>query len=229
MSLKSFDPQIVHQELALDTYLSSLLEDIPTDDVFCEQEKGRAKQGQKTEIAETQQKLLVDLQVETEEQIEIIVKPLLVMPDWTQKEFQAIFFKVDNLIFATPAIQILKVIKFEKEPTKVSGQPSWFIGLLDTSEQRVGVLDTRQLVSGNNKVQQRNCGMQSFDNLLVTLDGKWGLVCDEVLSIEKLMPEKVRWRAMRKNRPWLIGMLIEELITVIDVNYLLPHKKVRNK
>jgi len=228
MGLKSCDQSIVHQELALDTYLSSLLEEIPTDfpidDAFCEQEKEKANQSQKKEIVEAKQKPLVDLQVKSEEQTEIIVNPLLVMPDWTQKEFQAIFFKVDKLIFAIPAIQILRIMKFEKEPTKVSGQPPWFIGLLDTQGQRVGVLDTRQLVSGKNKVQQKNCGMQSFDNLLITLDGKWGLVCGEVLSIETLTPEKVRWRAMRNNRPWLIGMLIDELATVIDVNFLVPNK-----
>ncbi|MCK5829994.1 MAG: chemotaxis protein CheW [Methylococcales bacterium] len=227
MNLKNADQPIVHQEFALDTYLSMLLEEIPVDDVFCEQRKERIKQLQKKEIAEAKQKSVDDLQIKTKNHNETIVKPLFVMPEWTQKEFQAIFFKIDKLIFATPAIQLLKVIKYDKKPTIVSGQPSWFIGLLDTNEQRVGVIDTKQLILGENKGQQKKDERQQFDNLLITLDGKWGLACNEVLSIETLKPEKVRWRVVRKNRPWLIGMLIEELTAVLDVNHLLPYGKCK--
>lgn len=225
MSQKNVKQTIVHQDLALDSYLGSLLEEIPSD-LPSDETVTELKQ-QKNNSVKAKQKVDVEEQIETKAQLK--VKPLLIMPEWARTEFQAVFFKVDKLIFATPAIQMLRVIKFDKEPTKVSGQPAWFMGLLETYKDTVGVLDTRQLVLGKSKELQESVAMQSFDNVLITHDGKWGLICDEVLSIGKLVPENVRWRAIRNKRPWLIGIMIEELTTVIDLDYLVPHRKSSNE
>ena len=147
------------------------------------------------------------------------------MPEWTQHEFHALFFKVDTLILAAPLTELLRTIKIEKSPTKIPRQPSWFMGLLDTQEQRIGVLDTGQLIFGKAKGQQRNLEKKPFKNILIIHDGKWGLACDEILSIGKVLPGKVRWRTLRQKRPWLVGTVIEELTAIIDVSRLVPHRK----
>ncbi len=221
-SKKSGQPSIVQQDIALDTYLKTLLEEIPDQDI---------KEAHSVETQLTNKLQQPQIKKATETKPEKTVSPdtaktypISVMPDWTQQEFQAIYFRVDQLILAAPLTALLRTIKIEKMPTKIPGQPSWFMGLLDTQEQRIGTLDTGQLVLGKTKGQQRNHDKTPFTHILITHDGKWGLACDEILSIRRLEPTKVRWRTQRNKRPWLIGTVIDELTAIIDVNYLVPHR-----
>jgi len=224
---------VVQQEIALDTYLSTLLEDIPDDIAEIPEQRPRTKTVVKPDHSELGQtaalnnKSVIEKGIEDKIQVPAtkILNPLSVMPDWTQQEFQALFFRVDQLILATPLTELLRTIQIEKKPTPIPTQPSWFMGLLDTHEQRIGVLDTGQLVFGKTRGQRRNLKKNPFQKILITYDGRWGLACDEILSIGKLEPTKVRWRTMREKRPWLIGTVIEELTAVIDIRHLVPHKR----
>ncbi len=233
MHLDKLDQQVVHQEIALDTYLRMLLEEIPGERVLDQEEKTQTVVHRKPVVKTTvKQKQTVkslerhiDPKKDVKVAVETVVKPLVIMPEWAQYEFQALFFKVDKLILATPLTELLRTIKVDKKPTNIPGQPSWFMGLLDTNEQRIGVLDTGQLIFGKTMGQQRDLEKQPFKSILITQDGKWGLACDEILTIGRLEPEKVRWRTMREKRPWLIGTVIEELTAIIDVTQLVPHRK----
>ena len=233
------EQKVVHQEIALDRYLSTLLDEI-SDEILVEQvEEKKAEAVVKAEQhfvkASPQLKTAVKKKTENSnvQQVKVnnkelavkSVNPLSIMPDWSQHEFQALFFKVGKLILAAPLTDLLRTIKIDRLPTPIPGQPSWFIGLLDTHDQRIGVLDTGQLIFGKSKGRKRDLEIQPFESILITHDGKWGLACDEILSIGKLEPEKVRWRTLRKKRPWLVGTVIEELTAVIDVNQLVPHRK----
>ncbi len=229
MQSEKIGQQIVQQELALDSYLSTLLDEIPSD-VELDQQQVKIK----TKVVQTVKKVKVSPKVvekttrqvdKNQQELIKVIHPLAVMPDWATNEFQALFFKVDKLILATPLTELLRAIEVDKAPTKIPGQPSWFMGLLDTHEQRVGVLDTGQLIFGKTIGQKRNLEKQPFQRILITQDGRWGLACDEILSIGKLEPDKVRWRTLRKKKPWLIGTVIDELTAVIDVNQLVPHRK----
>ena len=222
MQLDKNEQKVVHQEIALDTYLSTLLDEIP-DDILVDQDE--EKKAETVVKNKTEKSVEQQTKVKSKASSVKMVNPLSIMPDWSQHEFQALFFKVDKLILATPLTDLFRTIKINESPTSIPGQPSWFMGLLDTHDQRIGVLDTGQLIFGKNKGQQRDLEIQPFESILITHDGKWGLACDEILSIGKLEPEKVRWRTMRKKRPWLVGTVIEELTAVIDINQLVPHRK----
>lgn len=234
---------VVHQELALDIYLRTLLEEVPTAEIekpVTEKAKTlRSEPPASGPVRLVEPIMLPPLQ---QPQVEETVKGLpavreavpdskpqhlSVMPEWAQHEFQALFFKVDQLILATPLTELLRTIKIDRQPTKIPGQPSWFMGLLDEHDSRIGVLDTGQLVCGKNRGGRRDLAKNPFQRILITRDGRWGLVCDEILSISRLQPEKVRWRTLREKRPWLIGTVIEELTAVIDVRQLVPHRKMR--
>jgi purine-binding chemotaxis protein CheW len=287
--------EIIHQDLALDLYLKTLLDDLPSDSSDAEQiDEAEAKappvpektisksafdlQADKPLIKEIQNpiplikeesnpvtkspslKVRVDLEdavqasfndvsrlleateldikpvnqlvvvPQAEKKVAVkqpepkVVRPLAVMPDWTRYEFQALFFKVDQLVLATPLTELSRTLKFDGETRSVPGQPSWFIGLLQEHEKNVGVLDTGQLIFGKVIGQQRNLLEQPFKSLLITQDGNWALACDELLNIGKLLPEQVRWRTYRKQRPWLIGTVIDGLAAVVDVNLLTPRR-----
>jgi len=225
--------QIIHQDLALDAYLRTLLDEVPEADeealAFVEEPpvvrtapKPKAEPVKRIETAPVvirQQSNLVQPENPAK------LQALSVMPEWAQHEFQALFFKVDQLILATPLIDLSRTIKLERKPGKIPGQPSWFLGLLDDQDSRIGVLDTGQLIFGKSRGGQRNLEENPFRRILITQDKKWGLACDEILSIGKLKPEKVRWRTSRQKKPWLIGTVIDELTAIVDVTQLVPHRK----
>ncbi|QPK62120.1 chemotaxis protein CheW [Methylomonas sp. LL1] len=227
--------RIVHQQLALDAYLRTLLDEIPEVTPIDDQAPlGLASEAKHPPKSVTQspkpvisaKPLIEPLQnqlVAFENPAKL--HPLSVMPDWAQHEFQALFFKVEHLILATPLVELSRTIKIGRKPGKIPGQPSWFMGLLDEHDSRIGVLDTGQLIFGKSRGSQRDLESKPFTNLLITRDKRWGLACDEILSIGKLKPEKVRWRTSRQKRPWLIGTVIEELTAIIDLQELVPHRR----
>ncbi len=237
--MKKIQPpqQIVQQQLALDAYLRTLLDEVPDATDF-----EITTEAQPRVAAKTLQRPLVDLSndfavktlvvtqqpafVQPENQTKL--QPLSVMPEWAQHEFQALFFKVEHLILATPLTELSRTIKIERKIGKIPGQPSWFIGLLDNQDSRIGVLDTGQLVFGKSRGGQRNLETDPFKRILITQDNRWGLACDEILSIGRLKPEKVRWRTSRQKKPWLIGTVIDELTAIIDVQALVPHRSHKN-
>jgi len=228
MQSKKFIPQVVQQEIALDSYLSTLLDDIPSNTELDQQELKVEVKPQVAKQVKVSTPVVEKINVKPgNQELDATkpVKPLAVMPEWARSEFQALFFKVDKFILATPLTELLRTIEVDKKPTRIPGQPSWFMGLLDTHEQRIGVLDTGQLIFGKTIGQQRDLEKQPFQRILITGDGKWGLACDEILSIGKLEPDKVRWRTLRQKKPWLIGTVIDELTAVIDINHLVPHRK----
>lgn len=219
MQAEKIGSQVVGQELALDSYLSILLDEIPSNNELDQIEMRK-------EILKPVQRIQKTVtQISNNEKQVNALKPLSVMPGWAQNEFQALFFKVDTLILATPLTDLLRTIKLEKKPTSIPNQPGWFLGLLDTHGQRIGVLDTGQLIYGKLRGQQRDLSKQPFQRILITHDGKWGLACDEILTIAKLEPDKVRWRTLRSKKPWLIGTVIDELTAIVDVNFLVPRRK----
>ncbi|MGR9117018.1 MAG: chemotaxis protein CheW [Gammaproteobacteria bacterium] len=232
MTASKNSQRIVHQELALDTYLKTLLEELPDLEAAPEPELApvqmlapRLKSVTDVPAASSEKQQTIAKPQPALEQSAKPASPLAVMPEWSQHEFQAIFFKVGQLILASPLTELSRTIKFDRAVTKIPGQPSWFLGLFEDQSKKIGILDTGQLILGKAQGQKRDLIEQPFKSMLVTQDGNWALACDELLSIGKLMPEQVRWRTNRQNRPWLIGTVIEQLTAVIDVNQLTPRRK----
>lgn len=232
--MNSVKPQqkIIQQELALDAYLSTLLDEIP-EQIFQDEKPASIQVKVEDKPVEPVAPIIIvprstpqPLPVATVT-VDKPVKmhPLSVMPDWSQHEFQALFFKVEHLILATPLTELSRTIKIDRNPGKIPGQPSWFMGLLDEHDSRIGVLDTGQLIFGKLHGMQRDLEANPFKSILITHDKRWGLACDEILSIGRLKPEKVRWRTSRQKKPWLIGTVIEELTAIIDLQALVPHRK----
>ena len=241
--------QVVKQDLALDIYLQNMLESISDQPIEATPEipvkkataEARPKPVAKEPETVVEKKITPPKPVinKAEKIAEVVapqktalpqvaqkVQPLSVMPDWSRQEFQALFFRIDKMTLAVPLTELLRTINYERKVTKIPGQPSWFLGLMDELDSRIGVLDTGQLIFGRIR-GQRNLETQPFASILITADGKWGLACDEVLSIGKLEPEKIRWRTLRTKKPWLIGTDIDELTAVIDINKLVPHRKMK--
>jgi len=219
--------QIVEQELALDSYLATMLAEIPST------ERIEEKEQQVKKVVSPIVRLQTIPIKKQEQQSELVVevasgaalKALSVMPKYAQDEFSALFFKVGNLVLAAPLTDLSRAIKFDGKVTKIPQQPLWFMGLKAEAEQKIGILNMAYLVQGKNRAGIRDYQQQPFTNVILTEDAQWGLACDELLTVSKLAPEKIRWRTDRKNKPWLVGTVIEQLVVIVDINELVPKRK----
>jgi len=223
--------QIVRQELALDSYLATLLSEIPATKIIEKQEQLSAEVSVKVKSQiDTARKITAEPDIVVNETpIVSALQSLAVMPYYAQEEFSALFFKVGHLILAVPLTDLSRTIKFDGNLTKIPQQPIWFMGLKEDQGVKLGILNMTYLVQGKTRAGARNYKEQALKNIILTENGQWGFACDEVLSIAKISPDKVRWRTNRDKKPWLVGTIIDELVVIVDLNQLIPSRKRKSK
>jgi len=224
---KAANKPFMEPENALDTYLSTLLENIS---IAAVPELIDEEQYVPPQVAPEVTVLVQDELTETKETLPVetietaVTHSLAVMPQYAQEEFSALFFKVGHLILAVPLIDLGRTLKFDAKLTSIPQQPIWFMGLKLDQDKKIGVLNMAYLIHGRNKAEKRSYAETPFKNIILTEDTNWGLACDEIISIKKITPDQVRWRTDRKKRAWLVGTIVEDLVVIVDINELVPKR-----
>lgn len=134
-------------------------------------------------------------------------------PIWAQERFECLLFKVKGLTLAVPLVELGGIIKIEKQPTPLFGQPSWYIGMLRNNNMNVSMVDTAQWVLPAALIEKNT---DPYQLVIRIHDSAWGLACNEVDRSISLEPEQVRWRTSLGKRPWLAGTVIEHMCALID-------------
>jgi len=207
---------------ALDTYLSTLLSGIS---LSTETQLAAEQDEFESQSIEQSEEQIADVFVKSEG---TQVQPLALMPSYAQDEFSALFFKVGHLILAVPLIELGRTIKFDSKLTCIPQQPIWFMGLKLDQGKKIGILNLAYLIHGKIKAEKRCYSDNPFKNIILTGDTNWGLACDDIITIKKITPDSVRWRTDRQRKPWLVGTIIEDLVVIVDVNELVPRRKLNN-
>lgn len=217
--------QLIEQELALDSYLATMLAELPSTEAIEEQERQVKKVVSSAVKVQAATVKMQEPSIELVADVVTASKALSIMPKYAQDEFSALFFKVGNLVLAAPLTDLSRAIRFDGKVTKIPQQPLWFMGLKAELEQKIGILNMAYLIQGKSRAGIRDYQQKPFTNVILTEDGQWGLACDELLTIAKLTSEQIRWRTDRKSKPWLVGTVIEQLVVVVDINELVPKRK----
>lgn len=135
-------------------------------------------------------------------------------PVWAQERFECLLFKVKGLTLAVPLVELGGIIKIEKEPTPLFGQPDWFIGMLRSNNMNVCMVDTAQWVLPPALIASNP---EPYKLIIRIHNSVWGLSCNEVDRSISLQPDQVRWRTSLGKRPWLAGTVIDHMCALIDV------------
>ncbi|WP_416885839.1 chemotaxis protein CheW [Marinospirillum sp.] len=134
-------------------------------------------------------------------------------PVWAQERFECLLFKVKGLTLAVPLVELGGIIKIEKQPTPIFGQPSWFLGMLRSNKSNVCMVDTAQWVLPPALINQHP---EPYQLVIRIHNSQWGLSCNQVDRSISLQPDQVRWRTSLGKRPWLAGTVIEHMCALID-------------
>ncbi|SEG34461.1 chemotaxis protein CheW [Vibrio hangzhouensis] len=132
--------------------------------------------------------------------------------------FQVLYFDVNGVTFAVP-LDELGGIHQMGELNHLIGKPSWYLGLQSSRENKLDVVDTARWVMPD--VLSDNAHQDVYEYIVMLGESNWGLASSELKGTELLMPEAVRWREKAGKRPWLAGMVKQQMCALVHVSELI--------
>ena len=135
-------------------------------------------------------------------------------PDWADRPFECLIFKVAGLQLAVPLVLLGAIHRIDEKIKPIPGRPPWYMGMLLDRNQKLKVVDSAEwIMSGRVPAGARD----GYRFVIRLDDSDWALACDEVAESFTLDPDQVRWRTSRSKRPWLAGTVVKHMCALIDV------------
>ncbi|MCG9697128.1 chemotaxis protein CheW [Shewanella sp. Isolate11] len=139
--------------------------------------------------------------------------------DELEDEFQVLFFKVAGLTLAVPLVSLGGIVQVGRV-NHIMGRPAWFHGVQTHRDAQLNIVDTCAWVMPEKYDDNLK---QSIDyQYIVMLEGSnWGLACESLVNTVKIVKSEVNWRAKAGKRPWLAGMVKQQMCGIIHVQALI--------
>jgi purine-binding chemotaxis protein CheW len=139
------------------------------------------------------------------------------VPDWAAAPFQCLLFKVSGLTLAVPLVKLNSVMPWPDNITQTPNRTPWYLGLVQSHESNVKVIDTAMMVLPENRRRSIDLDpSHRFSHILLVDNYSWGLACDAIGEVVWLDQHKVKWRTDKTQRPWLAGTVLEQLCAIMD-------------
>lgn len=133
-------------------------------------------------------------------------------------EFQVLFFNVAGLILAVPLLSLGGIVQIE-HINHIIGRPRWFKGVQNYRESQLNVVDTAAWVMPE-KYDQKLAQSINYQYLVVLENSNWGLACESLVNAVKIDKSQVNWRGKAGKRPWLAGVVKEQMCGILHVRAL---------
>ena len=133
-------------------------------------------------------------------------------------EFQVLFFKVAGLTLAVPLVSLGGIVKVERI-NHIIGRPSWFLGVQTHREEQLNLVDTCAWVMPE-KYTDKLAQSVNYQYLVLLEGSNWGLTCESLVNAVKINKSQVNWRSKAGKRPWLAGVVKEQMCGILHVQAL---------
>ncbi|ABK47600.1 MULTISPECIES: chemotaxis protein CheW [Shewanella] len=133
-------------------------------------------------------------------------------------EFQVLFFKVAGLTLAVPLVSLGGIVKVERI-NHIIGRPSWFLGVQTHREEQLNLVDTCAWVMPE-KYTDKLAQSVNYQYLVLLEGSNWGLACESLVNAVKINKSQVNWRSKAGKRPWLAGVVKEQMCGILHVQAL---------
>ena len=133
-------------------------------------------------------------------------------------EFQVLFFKVAGLTLAVPLVSLGGIVKVERI-NHIIGRPSWFLGVQTHREEQLNLVDTCAWVMPE-KYTDKLAQSVNYQYLVLLEGSNWGLTCESLVNAVKINKSQVNWRSQAGKRPWLAGVVKEQMCGILHVQAL---------
>jgi purine-binding chemotaxis protein CheW len=132
--------------------------------------------------------------------------------------FQVLYFDVNGMTFAVPLDELGGIHQIG-ELNHLIGKPAWYLGLQSSRDSQLDVVDTAMWVMPD--VLNDDSYKDAYEYIVMLGESHWGLASTELKGTELLRPEAVRWREKSGKRPWLAGMVKEQMCALVHVSELI--------
>ncbi|PMG75029.1 hypothetical protein BCU84_17105 [Shewanella sp. 10N.286.51.B7] len=162
-----------------------------------------------------------EVELNVEEQQKSSVPPSITgnLQDVLDDEFQVLFFNVAGLTLAVPLVSLGGIVKIE-HINHLIGRPNWFLGVQTRREQKVNVVDSCRWVMPE-KYTQELADSIDYQYLVMLEDSNWGLACESLVNAVRIDKSHVNWREKPGKRPWLAGVVKEQMCGILNVQALI--------
>lgn len=139
--------------------------------------------------------------------------------DWRSVQgVECLIFKVAGLKLAIPLSLLGGVHNRNEKITPLFGQASWSLGVWQTEEQKLTIIDSAALIMPERSISLQD---QGYDFVIQLDRSPWALACQEICETVTLVHDSIKWRGDRSKRPWLAGTVISEMCALVDVPNLM--------
>ncbi|MGI2853501.1 chemotaxis protein CheW [Shewanella algae] len=170
-----------------------------------------------TGVAKSEPELQETVQLET--QVGAPVPPIEPLKEQLEDEFQVLFFKVAGLTLAVPLISLGGIVRIERI-NHIFGRPGWFMGVQGYRESQLNIVDTCAWVMPE-KYDDKLAQSVNYQYLVVLENSNWGLACESLVNAVKIDKSQVNWRGSEGKRPWLAGVVKEQMCGILHVQALI--------
>ncbi|MBR9727350.1 chemotaxis protein CheW [Shewanella intestini] len=134
-------------------------------------------------------------------------------------EFQVLFFNIAGLTLAVPLVSLGGIVKVERI-NNIIGRPKWFLGVQPHREGQVNVVDSCAWVMPEKYTSELQAEVD-YQYIVMLEDSDWGLACESLVNSVKIDKSHVNWREKPGKRPWLAGVVKEQMCGIIHVQALI--------
>ncbi|WP_372872624.1 chemotaxis protein CheW [Shewanella sp.] len=134
-------------------------------------------------------------------------------------EFQVLFFKVAGLTLAVPLVSLGGIVKVERI-NQIFGRPDWFLGVQTHRDSQLNLVDTCAWVMPE-KYDEELAQNVNYQYLVLLEDSNWGLACESLVNSVRIKQSEVNWRTTAGKRPWLAGVVKEQMCGILNVKALI--------
>ncbi|EDQ00669.1 chemotaxis protein CheW [Shewanella benthica] len=221
--LKEFEPQLDKQ--ALEQLLAPVFKTKVTAQI---EVKVNAQVKPKVEIkpvskpeskTETKPAAQINQEVETKPLVVTAAKVTTDLLESLDDEFQVLFFKVAGLTLAVPLVSLGGIVKLERV-NHIMGRPDWYKGVQAHRGAQLNVVDTCAWVMPE-KYDSALAETVNYQYVVLLEDSNWGLACESLVNAVKINKSAVNWRSNAGKRPWLAGVVREQMCGILHVHALI--------
>lgn len=213
---------VLEQDTALQVYLGALLQDMSV--------SAYAENPQKILIAEEtlqQDDIFGSMATIQKASAPFVVdghNPAAKSLTWAITPFQSLLFSANGIKMVVPLVQLHSIVDLTVPIKAMPGNAAWFMGLWPWRGTHVKVMDICKFMAMKGtelkNTELKNPGENIPKRIVLINDGSWGFVCDEVSEIFTLSPDQIKWRVDRTHHAWLVGIVVEHMCALLDVDGL---------
>ena len=166
--------------------------------------------------------IIDETETETETLQQVDVTPPKVTKDLLETlddEFQVLFFKVAGLTLAVPLVSLGGIVQLERV-NHIMGRPSWYKGVQTYRDSQLNIVDTCAWVMPE-KYDEALAETVNYQYVVLLEDSNWGLTCESLVNSVKINKSAVNWRSNAGKRPWLAGVVREQMCGILHVQALI--------